>query len=88
MIEGPKQILIYLGIELDSLLLEACLTDDKLAELKQCLNNLLQSGHTAAGSLDKFLGKLSFAVLWCLATFTHRLWDLKRGYQNAKSYSN
>ena len=76
-IEGPNQILIFLGIELDTLCLEACLPDDKLAELKQHLSNLLQSGHTTAGSLDKFLGKLSFALRVVVpgCTFTCCLWD-------------
>ena len=56
-IEGPNQILVFLGIELDTLCLEARWLD-KLTELKQHLSDLLQSGHTTAGSLDKFLGKL------------------------------
>ena len=64
--EGPIQILIFLGIEQDTLLLEAHL-QDKLAELKQCLN-LLQSGHTSVGSLDKFP---SPPMLWCLDALLH-----------------
>ena len=71
-VEGPNQILIFLGIELDTLRLEAHLLDDKLAELKQRLSILLQSGHTTAGSLDSFSANSPLLhMLWCLAALLH-----------------
>ena len=81
--EGPNQNLIFPGIELDTLHLEARLPDDKLAELKQRLRNLLQSGHPTAGSLDKSLFKLSFASP---VELSGHLWELKSRCHNSKLY--
>ena len=87
-VAGPNQTMVFLGIVLDTLLLEARLPADKLAEIRLMLNNLLSSPSLTVGSLDQFLGKLSFAsrVIVPGRTFTRRLWDLKSRHHHLKPF--
>ena len=84
---GQSQVLPFLGVELDTVLFEARLPADKLRQIKDLLQQLLETNHTTYGFLETFLGKVSFAsrVVVPGRTFTRRLWDLKRRYHKAKA---
>ena len=75
--ELPTTSLTFLGIQLDTDLLEARLPDDKLMELRELLTTF--SGLTSCSKRDllSLLGKLNFAasVVTAGRTFMRRLWD-------------
>ena len=75
--EASTTSLTFLGIHLDTDLLEARIPDDKLAELRDLLG--MFSGLPSCTKRDLFslLGKLNFAASVVVAgrTFMRRLWD-------------
>ena len=68
-------MLVFLGIILDTIRMEAWLPNDKLPELKHLVSNFLAHDHTTVHALDSSMGKLSFAAHVVVAgrTFTRRL---------------
>ena len=77
-VEGPSQVLVFLGIILDTIRLKARLPVDKLLELRLLITSFIDNDHTTVRALESFLGKLSFAarVVTPGRTFMRRLWDL------------
>ena len=81
-VEGPAQVLSFLGIELDCGRLEARLPDTKLQDLHTLLDQYVNRGDMTQRELDSLLGKLSFAA-WVIIpgrTFMRRLWDICHRY--------
>ena len=87
-LEGPSTSLVFLGIVLDMVRMEAHLPDDKLADLRELLSEMSRCTQTTQRKLDHFLGKLSFAssVVVPGRTFTRRLWDINKRFSHAKPY--
>ena len=85
-IEGPSQVLIFLGIVLDTIRGEARLPADKLADLRLILQQCVSRKAITKSELASLMGKLSFAarVIVPGRTFTRRLWDLKAKYDHPR----
>ncbi|XP_065182584.1 uncharacterized protein LOC135813415 [Sycon ciliatum] len=81
-VEGPAQVLSFLGIELDCGRLEARLPDTKLQDLRTLLDQYVNRGDMTQRELDSLLGKLSFAARVIIPgrTFMRRLWDICHRY--------
>ena len=82
-VEGPAQVLTFLGIILDTRRLEARLPMDKLSELRDLLRATLHSVSISQRQLESLLGKLSFAARVVVPgrTFMRRLWSIASRYQ-------
>lgn len=87
-VEGPAHVLVFLGIVLDCLALEARLPPDKLAELRTLLSHFSSVKMTTRRSFDSLLGKLSFAARVVVPgrTFMRRLWDVSARHHNSKPH--
>ena len=87
-VDGPCQVITFLGIILDTVLLEARLPTDKLQDLRQEITRLLASTWTTVRDLESFLGKLAFAarVVTPGRTFTRRLWDLLGRFRHGEPH--
>lgn len=87
-IEGPCHILVFLGIILDCLAMEARLPDAKLNELRMLLAEYRSRRTLTQRELDSLLGKLSFAARVVVPgrTFMRRLWDLNTKFAQAKPF--
>ena len=85
-IEGPSQVLTFLGILLDTLQGEARLPPDKLADLRTILRQCNSRSFISKSELATLMGKLSFAARVVVPgrTFTRRLWDLKARYDHPR----
>ena len=81
---GPSQVLEFMGITLDSTLMEARLPEDKLTRLRTLLASFkgLHSVHLV--DLQSLIGTLQFAckVVVPGRTFLQRIINLSRGVQN------
>lgn len=75
---GPVTLLVFLGIELDTVLMEARLSASRLAELKGLLSVWDTSAPIQQNELETLIGKLSFAscVVRPGRTFMQRLYKL------------
>ena len=60
-LEGPSQVISYLGIEIDSSSSTIRLPNDKLVELKQLVSLWLNRKKCTKKELLSLIGKLSFA---------------------------
>ena len=76
--EGPSTTLIFLGIEVDSQLMELRLPQDKLGDLKCLLAQWLGRKHTTKRDLESLTGKLQHAcrVVRPGRSFLRRLYAL------------
>ena len=87
-LEGPTTHLIFLGICLDTVRMEARLPDDKISELRAFLSEFSSIRCTTVAKFASFLGKLSFAsaVVTASRTFISRLWDVSKRFHAAPPY--
>ena len=76
-LEGPLQVLVFLGIEIDTILMEARLPANKLIELVSTVKLWLNKNQTTRKELESLIGVLSFAckVVRSGRTFLRRLID-------------
>lgn len=72
---GPATCLEYLGIELDSVTMQARLPPDKLSRIRLILTSFLQKPHCSKRELLSLIGHLVFAARVCVPgrTFISRL---------------
>jgi len=79
-VEGPSTCLVFLGIELDTVLLEMRLPQDKLQDILSAVRAILERGTVPKRELVSVLGKLSFAARAIPSgrTFLRRLFDLTK----------
>ena len=77
----PTQCIIFMGIELDSLLFEARLPQDKLQKCRALIREFLNQKSVTLRSLQSLIGVLNFAcsVIVPGRTFLRRLIDLTIG---------
>ena len=59
--EGPTTCLTFLGIELDTVAMEARLSEERLAELRRLCVGWQSTTHASAQELQSLAGKLNFA---------------------------
>jgi len=85
---GPSQTLTFLGIELDTLEMEARLPDDKLFKCRQLIQGALGKKSLLLKSLQSILGVLNFAcsVVVPGRAFLRRLTQLLVGRDNRHSH--
>ena len=79
-LEGPSTCLTYLGIEIDSILMQLRLPDEKLLELRALLLSWQNKRRCTKKELLSLIGKLSFAakVIKPGRLFVRRLIDLSK----------
>ena len=58
----PSQVLVFLGIEIDTVKLELRLPEDKLMQLKDELASFMQSRRASKHQLQSLVGKLNWAA--------------------------
>ena len=87
-VEGPAQVIVFLGIILDTIKLEAHLPPDKLEELRQLITQFTDARWVPLRELESFLGKLSFAARVVIPgrTFMRRLWDLLAKFNHGEPH--
>ena len=81
---GPSQVLEFMGITLDSTLMEARLPEDKLTRLRTLLASFKGRRSVCLVDLQSLIGTLQFAckVVVPGRTFLQRIINLSRGVQN------
>ena len=81
---GPSQVLEFMGITLDSTLMEARLPEDKLTRLRTLLASFKGRRSVCLVDLQSLKGTLQFAckVVVPGRTFLQRIINLSRGVQN------
>lgn len=81
---GPSQVLEFMGIELDSTLMEARLPEDKLLRARELLNSFYSRRSVRLIELQSLIGTLQFACKAVVPgrTFLQRIIDLTRGVHN------
>ena len=81
--EGPANVLTFLGLELDTLLMEARLPQDKLVTYTQDVANALTLSKISLRDLQSIIGKLQFAtrVIPSGRAFLRRLHNLTIGIE-------
>ena len=81
---GPSQVLEFMGIELDSTLMEARLPDDKVLRARELLNSFDSRRSVRLIELQSLIGTLQFACKAVVPgrTFLQRIIDLTRGVHN------
>ena len=86
--EGPLNIITFLGIELDTLNMEARLPQDKLFNYTHEVSNALQLSKITLRELQSIIGKLQFAtrVIPSGRAFLRRLHNLTIGIQKPYFY--
>lgn len=57
--EGPAQKLVFLGIVLNSIEMTISVPDEKLAELRDCLQTFLQRPKVIKREIQSLVGKLN-----------------------------
>ena len=87
-VDGPSQVLVFLGIVLDTVRFEARLPVEKLEELRELIGHMLALNWTSVRALESCLGKLSFAarVIVPGRTFMRRLWDLLAKFSHGEPH--
>ena len=78
---GPSQVLEFMGIELDTVRMEARLPEDKLQRTRDLLNSFTQRRSVRLVELQSLIGTLQFAckVVVPGRTFLQRMINLTRG---------
>ena len=83
--EGPKEIIIFLGIELDSKCMEARLPLEKIHKVKAALTSMKNRKKVTLKEMQSLIGLLNFAC--CVVVpgraFLRRLIDLTKGKTKA-----
>ena len=79
--EGPTQCLTFVGVELDTILMESRLPLGKVTECLALIDNFLQVNKVTLKQIQVLTGKLCFATstLPCGRPFLRRLYDLTAG---------
>ena len=80
---SPCTCIIFLGIEIDSILMEARLPQEKLSKICGALESMIGKSKVTLRDLQSLLGLLNFAtaVVRPGRAFLRRLFDLTRGIQ-------
>ena len=58
---GPAQVIVFLGIEINTIEMTLALPQDKLEDLKSCLMNTMHRDKITKRSLQSLIGKLNWA---------------------------
>ena len=76
-LEGPSKVLSFLGIELDSIQMEARIPQNKLQKYRTALDNIIQSDSVPMGELRSLAGKLNWtlSIIPSGRAFLRRLYD-------------
>lgn len=79
---GPFQVLEFMGIELDSMHMEAWLPEDKLQRTQDLLASFTKRHSVRLVELQSLIGSLQFAckVVILGRTFLQRMINLTRGF--------
>ena len=87
-VEGPVTELTFLGISLDTVMMEARLPADKLTEIRALLQQVGAGRDTTPAKFDSFVGKLSFAATVVVpgSTFMRRLWDVTKRFHKVPGH--
>ena len=85
---GPQSILIFAGIELDTVRMEARLPQDKIGKCHSLVSSFLTRKKVQLKELQSLIGLLNFAcsVIVPGGTFLRRLIDLTKGVRSAKHF--
>lgn len=86
--EGPRKVIIFLGIILDSEAMECHLPEDKLEDLKQAIRGMLGKHKVQLRVIQSLLGKLNFAcqILPMGRVFCRRLSVSTAGIMSPKHF--
>ena len=85
-VEGPSTKLVFLGIELNTVILFSHLPDDKVQDIRSSLRGILARRSVSHRELASVVGKLSFPSRAIIAgrTFLRRMYDLMRATEAHK----
>ena len=85
---GPQSILIFAGIELDTVRMEARLPQDKIGKCHSIVSSFLTRKKVQLKELQSLIGLLNFAcsVIVPGRTFLRRLIDLTKGVRSATHF--
>ena len=76
-VEGPSTSLTFLGITMDTVQMEIQLPDDKLARIRQCIDQWLPKKNATKRDILSLVGLLQHAtkVVHCGSTFVSRMYS-------------
>ena len=84
--EGPSTCLTFLGVEINTLTMQARLPDTKLLELRQLITAWLGKKSASLNELESLIGKLGFACCVAKAArpFTQRFFQIQSMWRDAR----